>query len=1073
MVCQLRHCRQTKPINTQPMLHLIADSGIQFHTIEKEFDPAQQLAMPSGRPLKYSFCNIKNPDTGERLFDLLSYNGSIGKFIPVNEIVSNNAIELLADGRARLDECGVEIMRPDVSTAFYNQLEPGDTERLFTFNSPAGYKTPNPANVHERIPAFELILGKWLPMPMFEMHTGVSADVPYAWCRVRIDRAGAGSQPGSDRYRFTWAFDTQISTDDMAIFRPTFPVEGIDKIEFGLCNRVSNLLTFMAPKGDFTVFSHYLAELLGIDTNSCAYRYIGWYIYLVNFIRKIDASPAVTLHRCPPEREIPVDLVLDIGNSRTCGLLFENGDFTKVTNLCLRDLTDPWLTYEHPFDMRLVFRQADFANDIVIEDEDMFRYPSVVRVGDEAKKLVYRSVESEGLWASTTNYSSPKRYLWDNRLFKQKWEFLTTEKDPLYIRESENIYVPGLTDQFDAAGELIRDFDNITEPTDGHTHYSRASLMTFVIVEILQQALMQINSSEFRKHGDVNCKRTLRNLILTCPTAMPRTEQVKLRQCAIDAFEALKNVYPEGKLPDIEVYPSVEKLAMTPEDAADGENSATWIYDEATCSQLVYLYAEIAERYKGRAREFFELKGHVRPELAAEGYKDKAVTVASVDIGAGTTDVMVCTYMCSGNDEGTLTPRPVFWDSFYVAGDDILRNIIQNVILEDPSGNDPGMGSIYSALRARLDAMSTDEIAEIPEMNRRSFFRGIVDSLRSAAGNIKETTALKQHLASGLLRNFFGVDSTMMDDRDRRCRVDFNTQVSHPMAQFFMEQLRLRRPSRVYTFDEIFPNIRPSDYLLDYFANHFGFRFEDLKWRFDPECVADIVKSTMEKLMQQISVMLYAHNCDIIVLSGRPTSINAITELFVKYLPVTPDRLVRLNEYRVGQWYPLADPEGYFRDQKAVVAVGAMVGYLASTVGFNGMVIQFADMIKHFRSTDNYVCLYQGDRMGNTLMTPTHNSENITLTVFPAFFGAKQFDHPLYDGRPIYALYNNSGRRTLRVTLSRDYQSEPEKLVLEDICDQNGDQVPPDQVEFIGQSLINDGQHWLDKGEFELSVQAR
>lgn len=1056
------------------MVHLIADSGIQFHTIEIEFDPAQQLALASGRPLKYSFCNIKNPETGEQLFDLLSYHSGIGKFIPVNEIIKDRVYDTLADGRPRLDDCGVEVMKSNVTPSLYTQVEPGDSEKLFTFNSPASYKTPDPRNVHVRVPAFELLLGKWLPMPMFEMHTGVSADVPYAWCRVRIDRVRPGEMAGSDVYRFIWAFDTRVSNDEMAIFRPTFPVEGIDKIEFALCNQVSSLLQFMAPTGDFTVFAHYIAELLGLDTAGKTYRYVGWYIYLINFIRMIGASPEVTLHRCPEDREIPVDLVLDIGNSRTCGLLFENGDFTKAEPLTLRDMTDPSKTYDNPFDMRLVFRQADFANDIVIPDEeDLFRYASMVRVGEEAKNLVYRSVQDESLWASTTNYSSPKRYLWDTRMYKQKWSFLTIDSDPLYIREAENIYIQNLSDQFDAAGEFIRDFDSITEPTDGHTHYSRASLMTFVIVEILQQALMQINSEEFRKHGDINCKRILRNLILTCPTAMPKAEQIKLRQCATDAFEALKAVYPDGKLKDIVVYPQVEKLTARPEDSMGEEDSATWTYDEATCCQLVYLYAEIAERYKGRAREFFDLKGHVRPELVKEGYTDKAITVASVDIGAGTTDVMVCTYKCSGNDEGTLTPRPIFWDSFYVAGDDILRNIIQNIVIEGPLNGDPGMGSIYSALSERIENMSIDEIAAIPSVQRHAFYRGIVSDLRSAAGNARETKEIKARLVSGLLRNFFGVDSTMMDDRDRRCRVDFNTQVSHPMAQFFMEQLHLNRPTRVYTYDEIFSTIKPSEFIMDYFADHFGFRFEELKWRYEPETTANIVKSTMEKLLQQISVMLYAHNCDIIVLAGRPTSIDAITELFVKYLPVTPDRLVRLNEYHVGQWFPHADPEGFFRDQKSVVAVGAMVGYLASTEGFNGMVIQFSEMTKYFGSTDNYVCLYQGDRMGSTLMTPTHNSENVTLTVFPAFLGTKQFDHPHYEGRPIYAIYNNSGRRVLNLNISRDFQSDPEKLYVEDITDQNGDQVPPDQIEFIGQSLINDGQHWLDKGEFELSVQVR
>lgn len=1054
------------------MLHLIADSGIQFHTVELEFDPSRQFELPSGRALKYCFCNLRNEMTGERVFDLLSYNSEAGRYVPVGELMAKNTIELLADGRPKLDEGGVETMRRDVSPTLYTQIDPGDQERMFAVNSLLSYTTPNPAMLHERVAAFELILGKWLPMPMFEMQHGVSGDVPYAWCRVRIDRVES-REDGLGCYRFTWAFDTRTSDDDMSMFRPAFPAEGIDRMEFGLCNRVSNLILFMSPAGGFSVFSHYIAQLLGLDASKSNYRYIGFYIYLANFIRLAGAAPEVTLHRCPASREIPVDFVLDIGNSRTCGLLFENGDFTKAAMLALRDLSEPHRTYEHPFDMRLVFRQADFANDIVIEEEDMFRYPSMVRVGDEAKRLVYRSVEDDGLWASTTNYSSPKRYLWDTDLYKQKWEFLTSDTDPLYIREAENIYIPGLSDLFDAKGDFIRDPFSFAEPTDGHTHYSRASLMTFVMVEILQQAYMQINSEEFRRrHGDINCKRTLRNLIITCPTAMPRAEQIKLRQCAIDAFEALSMIYPNGSLPRIEVIPSVGKLARKAEESLDGEKDGVWSFDEATACQLVYLYAEVAERYRGRAKEFFELKGHVRPELAAEGYADKAVTVASVDIGAGTTDVMVCTYMCSGNDEGTLTPRPLFWDSYYVAGDDILRNIIQNIVIEGEAGDYADMGSIYSALYNTLLQSDAETIAAIPSMQRHVFYRTLAGDLRSAEDAVG-SRRVRERIAVSLLRDFFGADSNMMEDRDRRCRVDFNTQVSHPMAQFFMEQLRLHRPSRVFTYDDIFPDIKPSKYLLDYFAEHFGFRFESLRWRYEPERVADIVKSTMEKLMKQISVLLYAYHCDIVVLAGRPTSIDAITELFVKYMPVTPDRLVRLNEYRVGQWYPLADPQGYFYDQKAVVAVGAMVGHLASTEGFNGMVIDFGDMIKRFRSTNDYIGLYKGDRMAETLLSPKRNSQSVALTVFPAFFGTKQFDTPHYEGRPVYALYNNSGRRSLRVTISRDYMADPETLILDEVSDANGDPVPNSAVSFIPQSIINDGQHWLDKGEFELSIKTR
>ncbi|MDE6207472.1 MAG: virulence factor SrfB, partial [Muribaculaceae bacterium] len=925
------------------MIHLISDTGIQFHTIETEFDPGEQLTLPTGRPVRYSFCNIVNEATGQRIFDLLTYNSSIGKYIPVNELVRANGIELLPDGSARLDEGGVEVMRADMSAMLLTQLESGAGDSLYSFNSLASYTTPNPANIHERVPAFELLLGHWLPMPMFEMYHGLSADVPYGWCRVKIDRVGPGSKPGTQRYRFVWAFDTKSSTDRNAVFRPTFPIEGMEKIEFGICSRVSNLIPFMAPQGDFTVFSHYIAQLLGLDPSGGNYRYIGFYIYLINYIRLVGAAPEVTLYPCPVSREIPVDLVLDIGNSRTCGLLFEDGDFTRVAMLALRDLTDPSRTYEQPFDMRLVFRQADFANDIVIEEEDMFRYASMVRVGNEARRLVYDSLQNDGLWTSSTNYSSPKRYLWDTALFSRKWEFLTTPSDPLYIRDAENVYVPGLSDLFDASGEYIRNPFNVLESTDGHTHYSRASLMTFVMIEILQQALMQINSEEFRRrHGRINCRRRLRSIILTCPTAMPRTEQIKLRQCAVDAFDAMSALYGEASLPHIEVYPSVQKLSVSPDNDIDGE-AKTWTFDEATCSQLVYLYAEIAERYNGKISEFFNLRGHVRPEFAAEGIPGKSVTIASVDVGAGTTDVMVAAYTNDGNN--TVTPRPIFWDSYYVAGDDILKNIIQTIVIEGQGDEYPDMGSVYSALKAHLAAMSVDEISAIPVMSEHVYYRTICADLRSATTDA-ELADIKEQLARSLLRDFFGQDSTMMEERDRSCRVDFNTQISHPMAQFFMEQLRLHRPSRVYTYDEIFPELKPSAYLLDYFENHFGFRFESLRWRFDPVQVADIVKATMEKLMKQISMMLYAHHCDIVVLSGRPTSLDAVTELFVKYLPVTPDNLVRLNEYRVGQWFPLADPQGYFYDQKAVVAVGAMVGHLASTKGFNGLTVRFDRLAK-------------------------------------------------------------------------------------------------------------------------------
>ncbi len=51
--------------------------------------------------------------------------------------------------------------------------------------------------------------------------------------------------------------------------------------------------------------------------------------------------------------------------------------------------------------------------------------------------------------------------------------------------------------------------------------------------------------------------------------------------------------------------------------------------------------------------------------------------------------------------------------------------------------------------------------------------------------------------------------------------------------------------------------------------------------------------------------------------------------------------------------------------------------------------------------------------------------------------------------------------------------TDPETLILDEVSDANGDPVPNSAVSFIPQSIINDGQHWLDKGEFELSIKTR
>lgn len=1039
------------------MNHLIANTGIQFITTEMELNPSAPVQV-GNKTLKYSFSEMPDVlDDTKIVFEFLYFHPHKGIYIPVSELLDTKtnpgALITLKSGREEIDRIGMVRINPEHPTEFFSQYSDED-EGVYSIDSLESMRVRNPENEMEILPAYKLLLDHWLPMPMyFKEADGITADYPMGWCRVKISDIGEGSNKKSRHFRLTWAFDTETTDDPLSILRPGFD-EDEKSAEFTLCNRADQLMAFLASDDEFHAFAEYVASLLGLDiTSNISRKYKAYYIYLINLIRLLGGAPEITLHS-GKAKEIPVDMVLDIGNSRTCGIFLENGDFRKGTMLELCNLSNPHATiHNRTFDMRIVFRRPDFGNDIVL-DEDMFRWRSFVRVGEEARQLVYRSMEEEGLSEKTTNYSSPKRYLWDRNAFNGEWENLITDEDPFSIAFDSTISEPILTKLFDEDGSYLGKVSDKATILGAETHhYSRSSLMTFAMIEILQQAIVQVNSIKYReKWGDKNCRRYLRDIIITCPTAMPVSEQKILRKALHDAFDALSVCFPS--LHQAEIYPGLKDKG--------------WQYDEATSCQLTYLYAEIAERYAGKIDTFIENKGHVRKDLLEDhGYDRKSLTIGTIDIGAGTTDVMICAYEYEGKRQARITPVPLFWDSFYLAGDDILRNIVQNIVIEGAEKNDPVMGNIRSVLRTRISRMTDEELADIPGVKNYDVYATKARHIAECM-DPEEKEEKKMSFASVLLKDFFGSDSSNNGYKMRRCRTDFNTQISVPIAQLMMEQLRLKQPSRIFTFDEIFPDVRPAKHLLDFFSDHFGFRFEELSWRYDPEEVAAIVKTTMEPLMKQLAMVFYAKQCDVVVLAGRPTSLDAITEIFVKYVPVTPDKLVRLNEYHVGSWFPTADGDGYFYDQKSIVAVGAMVGFLASRNRIEGLVLDLSQLDKQMVSTANYIGFYCSERpqVENAAFEPGMSMATLDVHVFPAFLGCRQLAAGSYEARPLIAIYNNSGKTPLKLMLIRDYDN-PENIRLEEAIDSQGNTVGSSKIEIRQQTLVDDGKYWLDKGEFD------
>lgn len=904
--------------------------------------------------------------------------------------------------------------------------------------------------------------GKWLPFPYFEYNTAGRLMVgPFNWSRMKLASTGNVIE-GKQEYDLIIAFDTNTIYDDGNYSddykeSPLFPNEFDKYKDFGVCNKDFDLMTFCSSESDKNSWiDKYILQLIHntSDINNVIaekrFTYLASYIYFLKLLYTQIELPIIRLFKDRNVEWTNVDLVVDLGNSKTTALLFDESNFTKVKMLALRDLSAPENEYTDSFDMQMAFQKANFG-EIPFGNSKQFTYPSFIRLGEEAKYLMYNSTNALSGRERLAVCSSPKRYLWDQKKRKYEWENVQIDN------EIEPIWIDGISEQLNADGTI-----NLEGFGGGEAKYSRRSLMTFAFLEMLCQARMQTNSYDYRYSiGNEDSPRRINKIVITCPTAMSKVEQIALRQAAEEATILLdryiNNTYKEYEsyknlASKVKIVPSITSLK-------NKEERTEWTYDEATCSQFVYLSAEIAKRYKCNCTEFFELYGKKRSDLA--GYDKHSLTIGSLDIGAGTTDLMICTYKYSSVGQTTLKPIPLFWESFYIAGDDLLKKLVEQIVIE-------GHFSMVSSTLNRIG---------------------------------------KNEQRTQLIADFFGVDNNRMSFTDRLMRKDFNLQISMPIALTYLEEARKQTRTAVFSWKDIFYGKNmPSEKILDHFFNHFGFRIEEVEWHYEAENIEPIITNQFEDLLKKVAAAMAAYQCDIILLSGRPTSLKQIENLFLKYYPVSPNRLKTLTDYRVGRWYPFQDGNGYFQNQKSIVAVGALIGYIASTQGsFGGLSLDLSELKEKLIPTTDYFGVLnpltremKGDEI---IVTPDLNSKDLSVPALPIVIGCRQLNTPSYPTRPFYTLsineeaieqsmkdrgYNDVNTLKQKVDAEKikiqttmplvfrivreDYQMDKEMLKIESVINKMQDEFPLKYFSLQVKSLDEAEDFWLDSGAFNLSI---
>ena len=917
----------------------------------------------------------------------------------------------------------------------------------------------------------------WIPIPYFKK--GINKKHifgPLAWARMMLKEVpGQNSPEKNKKYHLVLSFDTTVKDDAEAYYAPKGQDSNEPENLFSLCSNEDLILNFCDKEFNCSWVDKSIKMIVqqGKDSKNAPFlKYLAYYLYLIKYIESLNVLPNALFYS-DSNASIDVDLVLDIGNANTCGILFESPvsnrpfEFTSVKKLELTNLSEPEKVYNDPFSMRLTFVEPNFG-DMNIPQHKSFFWPSIVRIGEEAELLINRHNLNIGRGKETTsNLSSPKRYLWDNEKSEIQWEFINYKGTDL----KDAIYYEGISEQFKENGSYAFDGDFSCTP-----YYSKKSLMTFVYMEIVLHAISQINSHQFRlAHGNLIRPRKLKRITITCPTSIIQYEQTALRDLALDAVRALKRFFSNSFLGaydvneerneiNIEVIPSSKELNKP---LSQSKSKTDWVYDEASCGQFVFLYAEIYKRYLNNVEKYFNLFGKKRDDSIIN---DKtSLTIATVDIGGGTTDLMISSYQYeNGFGQTILSPNPLFWESFNLAGDDLLKEIVQQVIIEGIP-------------------FSKDDVG----------CSGVIENAAKDAG--VENVAYK-------MVHFFGSDSNNQGYVHRTYRKNFVTQVAIPIAKRYMQHASDELSDKYIDFEEIFPGEKPNQELLEYFNQHFyPLKFENIQWKLSAKKVSKIIELTYDQMIRQLSTLCSGYGCDFLLLTGKPSSFPKVRDLFVKYLPVAPDRIIGLNKYRVGRWYPFADDIGYFADMKTIVSVGALIALMSERFEkLSGFRLKLNHIKEKLISTSDYIGVMNQHthEITNIILSPDQNNYELEVHTFPIILGYKQLQNKNYPCRPIYkiaisddeirkkvmsqngaqvspsefnsqienARINIKNKMPFKISLKRNLNESKEVVTIEKITDKDNNEISKNSLYCKPMTLKEEYGYWLDTGEFSLNI---
>lgn len=660
---------------------------------------------------------------------------------------------------------------------------------------------------------------------------------------------------------------------------------------------------------------------------------------------------------CDQDKIIDVSLILDVGNTRTCGLLVEadsgqsqsSDTFPNSSPLIIRDLNCPEYTYTGAFESKIQFQKAnfDFNNCSDLSSRlDAFVWPSLVRIGPEASNLSALLKGNEG----NTGLTSPKRSLWQiDKAPKIEWKFnesyyqIPLFKDDdgrvsrvLYKGEETGasvIYQP-VTGYLNSLGDAL--FATGDKSSCMSAFFTGKSTMTFMLVEIILQAMMQMNSYFYRKNMEYrDLPRRLKALVLTTPPSMPDVEKEIFRSCAYQALGIIWKAYGYDKTDATEFHFISKKDEMFP---PVPEIHLKW--DETLAGQIVYLYNETQRIYNGNSKDFIkdirrsDADGRFNEiskiKVDKKYFAATSARIASIDIGGGTTDLIIADYSVAdvfyddvdqllkkengaeaGNQSGSIQIREVLKDGFKIAGDDLVYELLQNPIKHEfEKTNDEYWKKLFGATSGASSGNIQSRVQVVDKIFTKVAYR-LISRLEQLDKIDVSTLDSLEVIVKGSIKDF--VQGT---------------------EKFALEELNNREDLKLPSLDKV----EFAESVSSYITKQLGISFEEFlniplefdifKIDFD---ISQGITYDMCKNINYLNAIVNVYRCDVLLLTGRPTKIPGIRRLIEKKSSLSSRRIIPMYDYKCEGWYPTFETyNGRIGDPKTSVVVGALLGYTKS-----------------------------------------------------------------------------------------------------------------------------------------------